>query len=55
VHDHAEELLPADALTPQNADDGVIAGRFDVACFPAAGDLEEIVDEFRRRGERGGL
>jgi hypothetical protein len=30
VHDHAEQFLPADALTAENPDDGVVACRLEV-------------------------
>ncbi len=50
VHDHAEQFLPTDALAAQDADDGVVAGRLEVACLPAAGDLQQVVDEAGGQG-----
>jgi hypothetical protein len=45
VHDHAEQFRPADALAAQDADDGVVAGRLEVAGLAGAGDLQQVVDE----------
>jgi hypothetical protein len=47
VHDHAEQFRAADALAAQDADDGVVAGRLEVPRSPAAGDVQEVVDELR--------